>query len=139
MERHLQELAAGIERWRAKGIGDYWIRVDYIGSALNRMGIHTLTYAQGQLWHQWHEDWREIKNGADFWLFSVPGAFAWARDMLTKVLPAAGVGDEAIDLRFNQEYGYVEYMRVTAARRDASNFTFEVKEFGVGVHPDFDR
>lgn len=137
MQEQLNDLAVAINRWREKGIEAYWIQVDYIGAALNRMGNHTLTFANGKLWHQWHGNWREIETGSDFWLFSVPGGFAWARDMLLKVLPAAGSDDGAISLRFNAGYGYVEYLRVNAARRDAANFTFEVKHFGVGPHPDF--
>jgi hypothetical protein len=139
MDQQLQSLAESVNRWRSQDIQDYWVHVDYIGAALNRMGNHTLTFTGGQLWHRWHDDWREIETGSDFWLFSVPGAFAWARDMLAKVLPAAEAGGDAVELRFNDEYGYVEYLRVKAARRDAANFTFEVKGFGVGPHPDFDK
>lgn len=137
MDQHLQALADAVNRWRSKNIESYWWQIDYIGASLNRMGQQTLTFAQGKLWHQWHGEWREIKSGSDFWLYSVPGSFAWARDMLTKVLPDSDAGPEGIDLRFNSEHGYIEYMRVKAAKRDASNFTFEVKAFGVGPHPEF--
>ncbi|MBN1311597.1 MAG: hypothetical protein JXB30_09270 [Anaerolineae bacterium] len=139
MNEQMQALVEGVECWRSRGIEDYWIRVDYIGSALNRMGNHTLTFTQGKLWHLWHDDWREIETGSDFWLFSVPGAFTWARDILTKVVSDEDVEAGAVELRFDAEYGYVEFLRVKVSKRDAANFTFEVKGFGEGVHPDFDQ
>ncbi len=137
MEGLVQALIEGIERWRLHNVDDYWIRVDYMGAELNRLGDHVLTYVHGKLWHHWHGAWREVEKGSDFWLFSVPGGFAWARDVLTKIIPATEVGDEAIELRFNDEYGYVEYMRVKVAKRDAHNFTLEIKGFGVGPHAEF--
>jgi hypothetical protein len=138
MKGNLQELVAAIERWRSHNIQDYWLHIAYIGAELNRFGDHDLTFTQGRLWHLWEGEWREIKPGSDYWLFSVPGAFAWARDMLTKVLPASGMDEDAIELRFDPEYGYVEFMRVKVAKRDEHNFTFEVRAFGEGPHPDFE-
>lgn len=129
-----QLLVSAIQLWLAKHVDDYWVEVDYIGSALNRMGLHVLTYVGGKLWHQWHGEWREIRVGSDFWLFSVPGSFALAREMLQ----AAGDTDPSpVQLHLNEDYGYVDMLRVKMPQRDAANFTFEVKQFGVGAHPDF--
>lgn len=137
MTHSIGELTQAIEKWRAKQVNSYWLRVDYIGSALNRLGNHTLTYADGTLWHLWHDDWREIPTGADFWLFSVPGAFAWSRDTISE---AASVGaPDSVQIRFNESYGYLEFLRVKMPERDASNFTFEVKDFGEGTHPEFKK
>lgn len=135
MSSELQGLLDHIGKWRDAGISDYWVRVDYIGSALHRMGDHILTQVDGALWHRWHDDWREIATGSDYWLFSVPGAFAWTREMLN------AVGDDAspVQLEFDDRYGYVRKLRVKMPERDAANFTFEVKDFGVGAHPDFDQ
>ncbi len=138
MNDELGELVAAIERWRASGIDDYWVAVSYMGPAVNRFGDHELTCAGGKLWHRWNEGWRPVERGSDFWLFSVPGAFAWARDMLTKVLAAHGAGEDAVELRFDDEYGFVRFMRVRVAQRDAHNFTFEVRRFGVGAHPEYE-
>lgn len=139
MADELQDLLENIGRWRDAHIDDYWVQVDYIGSALNRMGNHVLTYTNGSLWHQWHDDWRPIKPGSDFWLFSVPGAFAWTREMLN-VVSRGELGEPSpILLQFNDQYGFVKMLRVKMPERDAANFTFEVKEFGVGAHPDFDQ
>ena len=137
MDEYLKALVEGINRWRSHDIQDYWMRVEYIGAELNRMGDHALTFTGGKLWHQRHGEWRKVETGKDYWLFSVPGGFAWARDLLTKVLPAAESDPDAIELRFNDEYGYVEHLNVKVASRDAANFTLEVKGFGVGVHPAF--
>lgn len=139
MDEQMQSLIDGVNRWRDRGIQDYWVQVDYIGSALNRMGNHVLTFTQGKLWHLWHDEWREIEKGSDFWLFSVPGAFAWTRDMIIKVLPPGEDAADAIEVRFNSEHGYVEYLRVKMPQRNAANFTFEVKAFGEGAHPDFKK
>jgi hypothetical protein len=133
----LTALSDSITRWRSSNVDDYWVRVDYIGSALNRMGNHVLTQSQGSLWHQWHGEWRRIEPGSDFWLFSVPGAFAWTREMLTAIGDAQASDPAPVQLRFSGDYGFVELLRVKMPERDAVNFTFEVKEFGVGVHPDF--
>ncbi len=134
MANTLEILAEAIRRWRSKQVEAYWVRVDYIGSALNRMGNHTLTFADGKLWHSWHDEWREIKPGSDFWLFSVPGAFAWARDMIHEV----GGAEDSLQLKLNPDFGYVEFLRVKMPERDAANFTFEVKAFGAEVHPEFE-
>ncbi len=137
MADHLTNLVEGIQRWRWHGIEDYWVRVSYLGGELNRFGDHELAFVGGKLWHLWHGEWREIKAGSDFWLFSVPGAFAWARDMITKVVPTSGVSEDVLSLRLNEEYGYVELLQYEAGHRDAANFTFEVKRFAEGMHPDF--
>ncbi len=136
MDEHMNTLVDGINRWRERGVGDYWISVSYVGSAVNRFGDHDLTFVDGTFYHLWDGDWREIKRGSDFWLFSVPGAFAWARDLLTKA--AAGAPPEAVELRLDDQYGYVRHLRINVARRDALNFTFDVRRFGEGAHPDFE-
>jgi hypothetical protein len=134
----LQGLVDHIGRWRSAGVDEYWVRVDYIGSALNRMGDHVLTQAKGAFWHQWHGDWRKIEPGSDYWLFSVPGAFAWTREMLSAV-GSSEDSESPIQLEFDDQYGFVKKLRVKMPERDAANFTFEVKDFGVGTHPDFDQ
>lgn len=138
-EGQLKKLVSGIESWREKGVGDYWIGVSYMGPAVNRFGDHDLTLVDGALWHHWADEWRRIERGSDYWLFSVPGAFAWARDLLTKVIPGQGDGAGTLELRLSDEYGYVEYMRFSAPGRDANNFTFEVRRFGEGEHPAFEE
>jgi len=135
MSQSLNKLVEAIRTWQSLSITDYWVRVDYIGSAIHRMGDHTLTNTDGKLWHSWHGEWREIKPGSDFWLFSVAGAFASARDMIREV----GDADEALKLKFNSQYGYVESLRVKLPERDAANFTFEVKAFGPEPHPEYDQ
>nr|MBN1229097.1 hypothetical protein [Anaerolineae bacterium] len=133
MEASIEALSEAIIKWRGKDVKDYWVSVAYMGAAVNRFGDHTISCIDGKLHHLWMGDWRELKTGSDFWLFSVPGALAWARDMLRKVEP----GDEMLEIRFNDEYGYVEYMRMKAERRDTHNFTFEVRYFAEGPHPEF--
>lgn len=133
----VDELIANVDKWRTSGISDYWLRVGYIGSELNRFGDHVLSYSDGTLYHQWDSDWREIETGSDFWLFSVPGSFAWARDMLVKVVPTdQRVREDTVQLQFDDQYGYVKLLRVSVGERATSNFTFEVKGFGAGKHPD---
>ena len=139
MANEQQALVENIGKWRSSGIDSYWVQVDYIGSALNRMGNHLLTYTDGALWHQWHDEWRKIEKGSDFWLFSVPGAFAWVREMITTVGAAADDDPSPIQLQFDDERGFVKLLRVKMPSRDAANFTFEVKDFGAGAHPDFDQ
>jgi len=134
MSSSLDTLAASLQVWRSKNVNEYWLRVDYIGSALHRMGDHTLTYANGKLWHYWHDRWREVRPGSDFWLFSVAGSFAWARDMIHEV----GNVEGALQLKMNQDYGYVEMIRVKMPERDAVNFTFELKSFEAMIHPEFE-
>ncbi len=138
MDEYIKKLVEGINLWRSKEIEEYWIQAEYLGGDINRVGDHTFTVADGKLHHLWKGKWREIETGKDYWLFSVPGTFAWARDMLTKILPEAEAGPEAITLRFNDEYGYVEHMDVKVAKRDATNVSYEVKVFGEGRHPDFE-
>jgi hypothetical protein len=138
MNERLEELKTAIQCWRNHNIEDYWLSVGYLGAAVNRFGDHDLTCIQGRLWHLWNGQWREVQTGSDYWLFSVPGSFAWVRDMIEHVLPEAGEG-HMLDVRYNEEYGYVEYLRVKAARRDAHNFTYEVRRFGTGAHPAFEE
>ena len=138
MDERLRSLAAAINRWRARHITEYWVEVSYIGSAVNRFGDHELAFANGTLWHRWDGGWRAIEKGSDFWLFSVPGAFAWAHDALTKLVPPEA-GTDAVELEFDDEYGYVKLLRVRLPQRDVHNFTFEVRRFGVGPHPEFER
>lgn len=139
MDEKLQALVEGINRWRAHNITDYWVHVSYLGSELHRFGEHDLTFTQGKLWHLRAGEWHPLKKGSDFWLFSVPGAFAWTRDVLTKIAPQAGADPDAVTLRLNDEYGYVEYLRLEMGHRAGANFTFEVTRFGTGPHPDFDH
>ena len=139
MDENTRSLIAAIDRWRSQDIDEYWLSVSYMGPAVNRFGDHDLTFVDGRLWHSWEDGWREIAVGSDFWLFSVPGAFSWARDMLVKVLPGIDGGLESIELAFNEMYGYVEYMRVRMGQRDTQNFTFEVRRFGAGPHPNFEK
>jgi hypothetical protein len=58
--------------------------------------------------------------------------------MLVKVLPEIDGGLDALELAFNEKYGYVEYMRVRLGQRDTHNFTYEVRRFDVGPHPGFE-
>ena len=74
MNEQLQQLVDGVRTWREHNISDYWLRVSYLGGELNRFGDHELTYTNGKLYHSWRGEWREIKKGSDFWLFSVPGS-----------------------------------------------------------------
>jgi hypothetical protein len=101
------------------------------------MGNHDLTFSDGQLWHRWHDDWRKIETGSDFWLFSVPGSLAWARDIVDKVLPATDAPESALELEFDGTYGYVKRLKVQMSQRDPSNFTLEIKAFGEGPHAEF--
>ena len=133
MSENLAALSRNVQIWRSKEVASYWVRVDYIGSSLHRMGDHTLTYVDGKLWHQWHGEWREIKSGSDFWLMSVPGAFSLAREVINEV----GDDDTSLTLTFNSGYGYIESFRVKMPERDAANFTFETKSFGSEPHPEF--
>jgi hypothetical protein len=134
----LQALVEGINRWRASNITDYWVHVSYMGGELHRFGDHVLTFTQGKLWHLRGGEWRVVEKGSDFWLFSVPGAFAWARDTLTKSLPEIGAGPEMCTIRCQAEFGYVELLQVEVGHRAEANFTFQVSHFGIGRHPDFD-
>jgi hypothetical protein len=136
MATDMQVLLENINRWRAAGVDQYWIQVDYIGSALHRMGNHVLTQVDDNLWHQWHDEWRHVEPGSDFWLFSIPGAFAWTRDTLDAVAESHD-DPPPVQLRFSGDYGFVELLRVKMPERDAANFTFEVTDFGIGAHPDF--
>ena len=134
MSHHLSELVKGVNLWRSKSVGDYWLSVGYMGAAINRLGDHDLAVVDGQLYHQWDDTWRKIEKGSDYWLFSVPGAFAWARDMIDLL----GEDDPRLEMACNEMYGYIEFLRVKADRRDEHNFTFEVRRFGQGRHPNFE-
>jgi hypothetical protein len=138
MSELMQELVEGIRKWREQDVEDYWLRVSYLGGELNRFGDHEMTYKGGTLYHLWHGKWREIKQGSDFWLFSVPGGFAWARDLLTKVAPKTEVGEDALDIVIDDDYGFVKRLDFQVGHRDPENFTFEVTRFGTGVHPSFE-
>ncbi|HQA67523.1 MAG TPA: hypothetical protein PK801_04305 [Aggregatilineales bacterium] len=129
-------LVRAIERWRDARIEEYWLGVSYMGPAVNRFGDHDLTVVKGELWHRWDGRWRKIARGSDYWLFSVPGAFAWARDVLRR-MQGGEQPQPTLELEFDETLGYVKRMRLTAAGRDASNFTFEVRRFGRGPHPAF--
>lgn len=136
-DEKLSQLVEGINRWREKGVGNYWLHVGYMGPAVNRFGDHDLTVVDGQMWHSWDGSWRRIERGSDYWLFSVPGAFAWARDLLTKVLPGQEGG--TLDLEIDGDYGYVKTLGFSAGTRDPNNFTFEVRHFGEGAHLNFEE
>ena len=136
MNEHLSKLLAGADRWRAKGIGDHWLHAAYMGADLDRFGEHDLAQVKNELWHSKDGGpWRVLSKGSIYWVFSVPGAFVWARDMLTKALPQQGAGPDSVTLRINEEYGYIEYLKVQVAKRAADNFTLEVQSFGPGDHP----
>jgi hypothetical protein len=139
MDDLMQQLVDGIRKWRNHNVDDYWVRVSYLGGELNRFGDHELTLVNGKLYHHWQDSWREIKTGSDFWLFSVPGTFAWARDMMTKVAPGTDVGLDAVDLVIDEEYGYVQRLQFEVGQRDTQNFTFEVKRFSAEPHPNFEQ
>src|SRR5438309_2197729 len=117
MNEQLQALIDGIRTWREHNIQDYWLRVSYLGGELNRFGDHELTFTKGKLYHSWHGGWREIEKGSDFWLFSVPGTFAWARDLMMKVAPDTDAGDEAVDVIIDDEYGYVRRLQLEVGHR----------------------
>jgi hypothetical protein len=133
----LQVLVEGINRWRVSNITDYWVHVSYMGGELHRFGDHNLTFTESKLWHLRGGEWRVVEKGSDFWLFSVPGAFAWARDTLTKILPGIDANPDMCTVRCHPEYGYVELLQVEVGHRAEANFTFQVTRFGVGEHPDF--
>ncbi|GAB4470150.1 MAG: hypothetical protein Kow00124_06030 [Anaerolineae bacterium] len=133
----LQTLAANIARWRAKGVGDYWVHVGYMGAELHRFGDHALTFVSGKLWRRHDGLWWEVERGKDFWLFSVPGGFAWARDLINKVAADDDLEPDDLTLVYDEKFGYVKLIRIAVGHRDQLNFTFEVKRFGVGPHPDF--
>lgn len=136
MSKHKKTLVEGANRWRQLQVTDYWLHLSYIGGDLNRVGEHEVTRAEGKLWHSKDGgDWLEVKTGAFYWLFSIEGLLVWARDIITKVLPAAG--DEVLEMTVNEDFGYVEYIKLDMAKRDGDNMTIEVKEFGLGAHPDF--
>lgn len=139
VDDRMAELVRNINLWREWEATEYWVKVSYLGGELNRFGDHELTFVDDKLWHLWHGEWREIKRGSDFWLLSVVGAFAWARDMITKVLPQRNEPSDVLRIVYDDEYGYVKLLQFEAAHRDASNFTFEVKRFELGPHEAYKR
>ncbi|MCC6905197.1 MAG: hypothetical protein IT326_05080 [Anaerolineae bacterium] len=141
MSDDLEQLSSNIGKWLGHNISNYWVQIGYLGPETNRFGDHVLTYTRGRLWHRTMSGaWREIERGRDFWLFSVPGAFAWARDVLTRLLPAdPDLSAEAITLEFDPEYGFVRHLKISAGHRSASNFDFEVRHFGAEAHPSFEE
>jgi hypothetical protein len=137
MSEHLATLVEGVGRWRQLSVTDYWIRVGFLGGDLEKVGEHEVTHAEDKLWHSKDGgDWVEVKQGSYRWLFGVEGAFVWTKDLITKVLPKAEAGADTIELRINEDFGYIEYLRLQLAKRDAENLTFEVKGFGLGKHPE---
>lgn len=138
MNELLSQLLAGAARWREKEIEDYWLHAAYMGADLDRFGEHDVTQVEDELWHSKDGGaWKTLSNGSIYWIFSVPGTFVWVRDMLTKVLPQQNAGAEAVELRINEEHGYVEYLKVTVAKRASDNFTLETQDFGLGEHPEW--
>lgn len=138
MDELTSALAEAIRRWRDQEVADYWLSVAYIGSAVNRFGDHEMTVVDGAAWRLVEWGWRRVGVGSDFWLFTVPGAFAWARDLITKVIPPRPDAAEVLTVEYDDEVGFVRYMRFNAGQRDPLNFTFEVRRFGRGPHPDFE-
>ena len=137
MSDALPTLLAGVNRWRQLGVADYWIRVGYMGSDLNRVGEHELTVSSGSLWHAKDGgDWTEVTKGSSIWLFGIEGTFVWSQNIITVVLPETGGSSEALSLRCNEDFGYVEYLRLQLPERNRENLTFELKDFGLGKHPD---
>ena len=137
MSDPLATLMEGVNRWRQLGARDYWVHVGYLGGDLDKVGEHEVTHTEGKLWHSKDGgDWLEVAKGSSKWLFSVEGTFVWAKDIITKLLPKAEAGPEALELRCNEDFGYVEIMRLKLAKRDADNMTLEVKGFGPGKHPE---
>jgi len=132
MDTRLAALASHIQMWRESGIIDYWMHVGYMGGELHRFGDHDIAVKEGQLWRRWEGSWRQVLPGKDFWLFSVAGAFAWARDLIGN----EAIDEDALTILFDEEAGYIKLIRVATGHRDVANFTFEVKRFGRGVHPD---
>jgi hypothetical protein len=129
VSHHMSVLVKGINLWRSKKVSNYWLNVGYMGAAINRLGDHDLTMINGQLYHEWNGAWRKIEMGSDYWLFSIPGTFAWARDMIEML----DEDDPGLEIACNEMYGYVEFLRVRADHRDEHNFTFEVRRFGQGA------
>ena len=137
MSEHLDRLLEGISRWRQLGVGDSWVHLGYLGVELALVGVHEVTHADGRLWHAKDGgDWVEVTKGSSRWLLSVEGMFVWAKDIITKVLPKADGGAEVLELRCNDDFGYVEYLRLELGHRDRENMTVEVKGFGPGKHPE---
>lgn len=138
MDEKLKQLADNVARWRDKGVDEYWVHVGYMGPELHRFGDHDLTFTSGKLYRRWEGKWRIVETGKDFWLFSVPGSFAWARDMLKSVMDQDDIPDDALIIEYDEDYGYVRLLKVAMGQRDGANFTFELKRFGAGTNPSFE-
>ncbi len=137
-DARMKELVQNISQWRSKGLASYWLRAGYIGAELNRVGDHDLTVVDGVVYRRWEGKWRMVEVGKDFWLFSVPGSFAWARDILLKVVPEANdVSDDDVVIEYDAEYGYIKMLKVSVRQRASANFTYEVKRFGAGPAESF--
>ena len=137
MSDHLEALSTHVEQWRQLSVQDYWVRLSYIGGDINLVGEHEVTRAEDKLWHSKDAgDWNELAKGSFKWLFSIEGTFVWTKDIITKLLPRAETGQDALELRFNDDFGYVEFMRLKMAKRDTDNVTVEVNAFGLGPHPE---
>lgn len=137
MDEHLNQLVAAVARWRQQGSTDHWVRFSYMGPVLHFFGDHTVAFLGGSTYHAWQGDWRQIQPGGDFWLFTVPGTFAWARDMITKVAPAANAAPDALTIQYDPTMGYVSHIRARFAKRDEHNFTLDVRKVGTGAPDDF--
>lgn len=131
----LDLLAHNIRKWRANGITDYHMHVYYMGSALNRVGDHDICWRDDSLWHKWKGSWREIEKGKDFWLFSVVGAFAWARDLIAEG-DKGELDPSALLIEYDDRLGYVRQLKVNMGRRNLDNFSYEVKNLSPGLPPD---
>ena len=137
MSEHLDKLLESASRWRHIGVDDYWIHLGYMGADIALVGEHEVTHAEERLWHAKDGgDWVEVTKGSNRWLFSVEGMFVWAKDLITKVLPKADADAELLELRYDDDFGYVKYMRLELGKRDRENLTVEVKGFGLGKHPE---
>lgn len=137
MDDKVQALKSAVNRWRSKNVSDYWLSFSYMGPVLHHFGDHTISVVGGQPYHAWDDGWRELKKGGDFWLFTVPGTFTWARDLMLKVAPKANASPDAIAITFDEGYGYVTKLDVKFAERDGQNFNLDVRSFGEGPHPNF--
>lgn len=134
----LDMLAENINRWRKSGISEYHEHVFYMGSALNRVGDHELCLRDEILFHKWQGAWREIRKGSDFWLLSVSGTFAWARDLLKEVHEGS-LDPLALAIDYDEELGFIRQMKINLGRRNLDNFNFEVREFETYCPPDLDE
>ena len=139
MQALLNELKFNISKWRDRGPDDYWIVVSYVGGEFNRLGDHTLTIMGDDIYDQVYDgSWRKINKGSDYWLFTVPGTYAWARDLITKVLPDAGGDASNIEIEYGP-MGQITHVQIRMPSRDAHNLTLDVRGFGAGQHENFTK